>query len=161
MCFGELRGGPGTCRNKSCTYAHRLNFGTDHEYDSALLSMLNAQVEALLRTPIAQKLRLPNSTTLQAELKQYPLLVSAMRQPISMLAPPAHRDAGAQDTTRHHRVAFMDDETFVALQKKEPTEQGVPVPDTKQYLAQLDARLHNNEATTAARAAGASESPSS
>lgn len=163
LCFNDFRAGTDACRKgKSCSYAHRRDFATDHQYDLALLSMLNAQFEALLKTPIAQKLRLPDSTMLHAELKQYPLLLSAMRKPLSAPA----QGNGPRDVTRHPRVAFgklsspMDDDTFVVLQKKGPTTHDHPEYDTKQYLEQLDARLLDNEATTAARAAGASESPS-
>ena len=139
MCFNEFRGGPGACQNRSCNYAHKHDFASAQHYDLALLSTLNEQFEALHKTPIAQKLHQPDNARLHEELKRYPLLVSAMRNPNAPTPPPVQA-RGPKLLTRPS-VAFAQAQASEPWHK-EPALHNVPLDDTEELE-----KLYIDEAT--------------
>ena len=153
MCFNEFRGGPGACQNRSCNYAHKHDFASAQHYDLALLSTLNEQFEALHKTPIAQKLHQPDNARLHEELKRYPLLVSAMRNPNAPTPPPVQ--ASGLKLLARPNVAFAQAQA-PEPRHKEPVPYNVPLDDSEELE-----KLYIDEATTARRAAGASPKPPS
>ena len=158
MCYGEFRLGADTCKKPGCQYSHRGNFGSQYEYDRALLNTLAEQYEALASTPIMQKLLAPEGKSLRDELLLHPSLVEAMRRPLSVLGPLAQ--AAGPKVVARHSVAFAQSQAPEPLHK-EPYDYFPPLATTEELEAQLQDQLHIEEGIAAMRAAGSSPESSS